>query len=131
MKPLESEINKWTKTARVQSTKAENESENTDYEGDNVLLFAIFSEINLVLHFQAELRECEEREEGRHEDGRVEMRVVAEVERRELESKEPLDEQPRKVDALDAEEAAREDDNEECEKHARNRAQTLIEFLQK
>lgn len=129
MKPLESEINEGTETARVQGTKAENESENTDYEGDDMLLFAIFSEVDLVLHFQAELRECEEREEGRHEDGRVEMRVVAEVERRKLEGEKPLDEKPRKVDTLDAEEAAREDDNEEGEKHARNRTQTFIEPL--
>ena len=59
------------------------------------------------------------------------MRVVTEMEGYELEGKQPLDEEPRQIDALDAEEAAREDDDEEGEKHARNRAQTLIEPLQK
>lgn len=59
------------------------------------------------------------------------MRVVTEMEGYELEGEQPLDEEPRQIDALDAEEAAREDDDEEGEKHARNRSQTLIEPLQK
>lgn len=55
MKPLESEIDEGAETARVQGTKAENESENADYEGNDMLPTAIFGEIDLVLHPQAEL----------------------------------------------------------------------------
>jgi len=96
-----------------------------------MLTFVVVGEVDLVLHLQAELREGEEREESRHEHGHVEVRVVAEVERREIEGEEALDEEPRQVDALDAEEAASEHDDHEGEKHAWDAPQSLVEFFQK
>ena len=58
------------------------------------------------------------------------MWIVAEMEWRELEGKQALDEQPRQVDALDAEEAAGENNNEEGEENGRNGSEPLVEFLQ-
>ena len=55
MKRSEPEIDERTDAACVQGTKAENESQDADNEGDNVLFFPIFGEIDLVLHPQAEL----------------------------------------------------------------------------
>ena len=95
-----------------------------------MLALVVFGEVNLVLHLEAEFRQGEEREEGRHEHGDVEVRVVGEVERREVEGEEALDEEPRQVDALDAEEASGQHDDEEGEKHARDAPQALVEFLQ-
>ena len=90
----------------------------------------VFSEVNFVLNFEAEFREGEEREEGGHDHGHIKMRVVAEVERRKLEGKQTLDEHPRQVDALDAEEAARQHDDEEGEKYGRDAPQSLVELLE-
>ena len=59
------------------------------------------------------------------------MRVVAKVERCEVEGEEALDEEPRQVNALDTEETARQHDDEEGEEHARDAPQTFVEFLQK
>ena len=95
-----------------------------------MLPLVVVGEIDFVLHLETELRQGEEREEGRHEHGDVEVRVVGEVERGEVEGEEAFDEQPRQVDALDAEEAARQDDDEEGEEHAWNAPQTLIELFQ-
>lgn len=85
-----------------------------------MLALVVFGEVDLVLHLEAELRQGEEREEGRHEHGDVEVRVVAEVERCKVEGKQALDEEPRQVDALDAEEATRQHDDEEGEEYARD-----------
>ena len=59
------------------------------------------------------------------------MRIVTEVESFEIEGKQTLDEHPRQVDALDAEEAARQHDDKEGEEYARNPAQPFVELLQK
>lgn len=77
----------------------------------------IFGEVDLVLNLQAELREGEEREKGRHEHGHIKVWVVAEMERSEVEGKQALDEHPRQVDALDAEEATGQHDDEESEEY--------------
>ena len=90
-----------------------------------------FSEVDFVLYLQAELREGEEREEGRHEHGHIEVRIVAEMEGSEVEGKQTLDEHPRQVDAFDAEEATGQHDDEECEKYTRNPPQSFVELLQK
>ena len=90
----------------------------------------VFSEVNFVLNFEAEFREGEEGEEGGHKHGHIEVWVVAEMERNEIEGKQTLDEQPRQVDALDAEEAARQHDNEEGEKYGRDAPQSLVELLE-
>ena len=45
----------------------------------------IFGEVDFILYLQAELREGEEREEGSHDHGHIEMRVVAEMERSKVE----------------------------------------------
>ena len=116
----EPEVNERTKTTCVEGTEAEDESKDADDERDDVLPLVVFGEVDFVLHLEAELREGEEREEGRHEHGDVEMRVVGEVERREVKGKEALDEEPRQVDALDAEEATRQHDDEESEEHRRD-----------
>ena len=129
--PSEPKVDEGTETAGVQGTKAENEGQDTDNERDDMLPLVVVGEVDLVLHLQADLRQGEEREEGRHEHGDIEVRIVAEMERREVESEEPLDEKPRQVDSLNAEEAARQDDDEEGEKHRRDASQTLIELLQK
>ena len=79
----------------------------------------VFSEVDFVLYCEAKFREGEEREEGGHKHGHIEVWVVAEMERNKIEGKQPLDEQPRQVDAFDAEEAARQHDDEEGEKYTR------------
>ena len=86
----------------------------------------ILCEVNFILYLQAELREGEEREEGSHDHGHIEVRVVAKMERREVEGKQALDEHPRQVDALDAEEAARQHDDEEGEEHTWNPPQNSL-----
>ena len=95
-----------------------------------MLALVVFGKVDLILHLEAELRQGEEREEGRHKHGDIEVRVVAEVERREVEGQEACDEEPRQVDALNAEEATRQHDDEEGEKHARDAPQPFVEFLQ-
>ena len=95
-----------------------------------MLAAVVFGEVDLVLHLEAELRQGEEREESRHKHGDIEVRVVAEMERRELKGKQTFDEQPRQVDALDAEEAAGQHDDEEGEEHARDASQPFVEPLQ-
>ena len=90
----------------------------------------IFGEVDFILYLQAELREGEEREEGSHDHGHIEMRVVAEMERSKVEGEQAFDEHPRQVDALDAEEAARQHDDEEGEEHTWNPPQSLVELLQ-
>ena len=90
----------------------------------------ILGEIDFVLDLQSELREGEEGEEGRHDHGYIKVWVVAEVERRELEGKQAFDEQPRQVDALDAEEAAGQHDDEEGEDHRGDAPNLLVELLQ-
>lgn len=90
----------------------------------------VFSEVNFVLNFEAELREGKERKEGGHDHGHIKMRVVAEVEGGEVEGKQTLDEHPRQVDALDAEEAARQHDDEKGEKYGRDAPQSLVELLE-
>ena len=82
-----------------------------------MLPVVVFGEIDLVLHLQAELRQGEEREEGGYQHGHIKMWVVAEVERREIKGKQPFDEKPRQIDALNTEEATGEHDNQEGEKH--------------
>ena len=91
----------------------------------------IVCEIDLVLHLKTEFRQCEEREEGRHEHGHIEVRIVAEMERSEVEGKQTLDEHPRQIDALDAEETACQHDDEESEEYTRNSPQSFVEFFQK
>ena len=54
----------------------------------------VFSEVNFVLNFEAELREGKERKEGGHDHGHIKMRVVAEVEGSEVECEEALEEHP-------------------------------------
>ena len=85
-----------------------------------MLPLVVLGEVNLVLHLEAELRQGEEREEGCHKHGDVEMWVVAEMEWRKVEGKEAFDEEPRQVDALNTEEAACQHDDEEGEEHARD-----------
>ena len=126
----EPKIDERAETASIQRTEAEHEAENTDNERDDMLALIIFGEINFVLHLQAELRQSEEREEGRHEHGDIEMRVVAEVERNKVEGEKALDKEPRQVNALDTEETARQNDNEEGEKHRWDTPQPLVELLQ-
>ncbi len=127
---LEPKVNERTEAASIQSTKAEDERQDADNECDDVLSAVIFGEVDLVLHFEAELREGEEREEGGHHHSDVEMRVVAEMERREIKGKQALDEHPRQIDALDAEEAAGQHDDEEGEEHGGDAPQSFVELLQ-
>ena len=82
-----------------------------------MLFFVVFGKIDLVLHLQAKLRQREEREESSYQHGDIKVWIVAKVERHKVEGKQALDEHPRQVDALDAEEASRQDDDEEGEKH--------------
>ena len=96
-----------------------------------MLPLVVFGEVDLVLHLEADFGKGKEREEGRHEHRDIEVRVVAEVERRKVEGEEALDEEPREVDALDAEKATRQHDDEEGEEHTRDAPQTFVEFLQK
>ena len=117
---LEPEIDKRTESAGVQCAEAEHEGAYADHEGHDVLPAVVFGEIDLVLHLEAELRQGEEREESCHNHGDVEVWVVAEVERRELEGEQTLDEHPRQIDALDAEEAAGQHDDEEGEEYTWN-----------
>ena len=91
----------------------------------------IVCEIDLVLHLKTEFRQCEEREEGRHEHGHIEVRIVAEMEGSEVEGKQALDEHPRQIDALDAEEATGQHDDKESEEYTRNSPQSFVELLQK
>ena len=91
----------------------------------------VFSEIDLILHLKTEFREGEEREEGGHNHGHIEVWVVAEMERSKVKSKQALDEHPRQVDALDAEEATGQHDDEESEEYTWNSSQSLVELLQK
>ena len=79
----------------------------------------IFCEVDFVLYLEAELREGEEGEEGSHNHGDVEVRVVAEVEGAKVEGKQALDEHPRQVNTLYAEEATGQNDDEEGEEHTR------------
>ena len=57
------------------------------------------------------------------------MRVVAEMEGREVEGEQTLDEHPRQVDALDAEKASGQHDDEESEEYGRDAPQPLIKLL--
>ena len=95
-----------------------------------MLSAVVFGEVDLVLHFEAKLRQGEEREEGGHKHGHIEVWVVAEMEGRKVEGEQALDEHPRQVDALDAEEAAGQDDDKEGEKHRRDTPQSFVELLQ-
>ena len=113
----ESEIDEWTETTGIQGTKTENESYNADHEGHDMLFLVVFGEINLILDLQAKLRQGEEREECSHQHCDIEVRIITKVERNKVEGKQALDEHPRQIDALDAEEASRQDDDEEGEKH--------------
>ena len=95
-----------------------------------MLLFVVFGEIDLVLDFQTKLRQGEEGEEGGDQHGHVEVGVLAEVERNEVEGKQPLDEEPGEVDALDTEEAPGQHDDTEGEEDRRDAPDALVEFLQ-
>lgn len=90
----------------------------------------VFSEVDLVLHLETEFRESEEREEDGHKHSDIEMRIVAKMEGSKVESEEALDEEPREVNALNTEEAARQHNDEEGEAYAWNPAQALIELLE-
>ena len=107
----EPKVDEWTETAGVEGAEAEDKGQDADDKRDDMLTLVVLGEIDLVLHLEAELGEGEEREEGRHQHGHIEMRVVAKMEWREIEGEQALDEEPRQVDALDAEEAARQHDD--------------------
>ena len=95
-----------------------------------MLSFVVFGEIDLVLDLETELRQGKEGKESGDEHGHIEMGVLTEVEGDEVKGKEPLDEDPGEVDALDAEEATGEHDDAEGEEDGRDAANPLIELLQ-
>lgn len=128
---LESKINEWTEAIGVESTKAEHKSGEAKHQSHCMPRFVVIGEINLVLHFEAELGKCKEREESGYEHGDVKLWVVAEMECRKIEGKQSFDKQPRQVNTLDAEETTGEHDDEKSEKHTRNPAQTFVELLEK
>ena len=82
-----------------------------------MLLLVIFCEIYFLLPSQSELAESDEREERRDEHRGVEVRVVGEMERNEVEGEQTFDEEPRQVDSFDAEEATCQYDDSECYYH--------------
>ena len=90
----------------------------------------VIGEIHLILYLQSELGEGKEREESRHQHCDIKVRVVAEMERRKIKGEESFDEEPREVDALDAEETAGQDNDEEGEKHRWNPSKPFVEFLE-
>lgn len=127
----ESEINERAKTTCIQSTKAEDESNDAYYKSDDMLTTVIIRKVNLILHFQSELRQCEEGEESGHKHGYIEMRVIAEMEWGKVKGKQAFDKHPRQVDALDTEEATCQNNDKEGEEYRWDASQSLIESFQK
>ena len=82
-----------------------------------MLFFVVFGEVDFLLPSQSEFAESDEREECCDEHCGVEVRVVGEVERHEVEGEQTFDEEPRQIDSFDAEEASCENDDSECYYH--------------
>lgn len=95
-----------------------------------MLTLVVFGKVDLILPSQAESRHRDEREYRCNDHHGEEVGVVGESHRCELESEQPFDEQPRKVDALDAEEASGEHYDGEGAYDCRDSADALVEFPQ-
>ena len=127
---LEPKVNERAEIGSVEGGHAEHEAEDGHNPNADVPTVAVFGEIDLFLHLLAELRQREEREEGRHNHRRVELRVGAIGQCHKVEGKHPLDEQPSQAEVLHAEEYPNEVHQKESEDDAWHFANLLHHLAQ-
>ena len=115
---LEPKIDERTEVGGVQGGYAEHEGNGSHEPSDHMLTVVEFSEIHLFLNPFSQSRQCEEREESRHDQGDVKLCVSMELQRREIKGKQPFDEQPGRAEVFNTEEHPEYVHREESKNHA-------------
>ena len=124
----ESEIDERTEIGGVECRNAKHESEGCKAPCQNVLFVGKIRKIDLFLHFQAELRQCEEREESRNNHSHIQLAVGREIDWSKVEGKHALNEHPGEIETLDAEKHPDDAHRKEGEDDGRYPAQFLRPF---